>query len=111
MLQAQKEGQEHEEHRLCCPSDGCGGVSCQLLAVSKHSVAPSITSCFHGLQVDGPAGTALQAGQQDSCSGIWADLCSLCLVILPIIMERLEKLTFMQVSACFSCQWVAHIYC
>lgn len=63
-------------------------------------------SCCHGLQVDGPAGTVLQAGQQDSCSGIWADLCSLYLVILPIIMERLEKYTFMQVSACFSCQWV-----
>lgn len=78
----------------------CGGLGsgpcCQ-------QITPSYC---HGLQVDGPAGTALQAGYQDSCSGIWADLCSLYLVILPIIMERLEKFTFMQVSSCFSCQWV-----
>lgn len=35
-LQAQKEAQEHEEHRPCCLGDGCVGVLCQVLAVCKH---------------------------------------------------------------------------
>ncbi|XP_017924749.1 sideroflexin-2 isoform X2 [Manacus vitellinus] len=80
---------EHEEHGPCCLGDGSVWVN--ILAVSKHPVALSTTSCCHGLQVDSAAGRALQAGLQEE-----PDLFSLYLVILPIIMERLEKFTFMQ---------------
>lgn len=74
------------------------GVLCQILAVSKHPGASRTTSRCHGLQKEGPAGAALQAG-------VWRgpDLFFLHLVILPIIMERLEKFPFMQVSPHFSC--------
>lgn len=69
------------------------GVPCQIPAMSKHPVAPSTTRRCHGLWEESPAGAALQAG-------LWGgpDLFSLHLVILPIIMERLEKFPFMQVS-------------
>lgn len=61
-------------------------------------MAPSTTSHCHGLWEGSPAGSALHAGLQEG-----PDLFSLHLVILPIIMERLEKFPFMQVSPHFSC--------
>ncbi|NXC19014.1 SFXN2 protein, partial [Corythaeola cristata] len=66
-------------------------VNIPMMRQHKHPVAPSTTSHCHGLWEDGPARAALQAG-------LWGgpDLFSLHLVILPIIMERLEKFTFMQ---------------
>lgn len=99
MPQAWQEGWEHEVYSTCCPDDGWMGVPCQIPAVSKHPAAPSTTSRCHGLWEEGPAGAALQAG-------LWGgpDLFFLHLVILPIIMERLEKFPFMQVSPCFSCR-------
>lgn len=66
--------------------------------MSKHPEASSTTSCCCGLREDGPAGAALRLGLQGG-----PDLFSLHLVILPIIMERLEKFPFMQVSPRFSC--------
>lgn len=64
-------------------------------------VPPSTTSHCHGFQKDGSAGAALRAGLR----GGDPHLFSLHLVILPIIMERLEKFPFMQVSPHFSSQF------
>lgn len=74
------------------------GVLCQVPAMSKHPVAPSTASCCHG------SGRMVLLGQpcRLACVCGGAYLFFLHLVILPIIMERLERFPFMQVSPHFS---------
>lgn len=74
------------------------GVLCQVLAMSKHPVAPvqlAAAMALGGWSCWGsPAAWLAEGGG--------AYLFFLHLVILPIIMERLERFPFMQVSPHFS---------
>lgn len=72
------------------------GVLCQVPVMSTQWLPAQLAAAMACRMVllGQPFGVGLQG-----CP----DLFSLHLVILPIIMERLEKYPFMQVSPCFSC--------